>query len=112
MYEKGAYKEPNSQEIYVCDFQPLTLKMKRKKRRKLLVGNLNGKAYSISRFPKKKTLPGRFYFFRRKRDDWKFLKHLLTTHWRPRGQAYFRDIVIDHFCCSWIVMYRKTVLGS
>ena len=25
-----------------------------------------------------------------------------------RGQASFRDAVIDHFWCPWIVMYRKT----
>ena len=27
-----------------------------------------------------------------------------------KGQAYFRDAVIDHFWCPWIVMYWKTVL--
>ena len=26
------------------------------------------------------------------------------------GQAYFRDAVIDHFWCPWIVMYWKTVM--
>ena len=26
------------------------------------------------------------------------------------GQAYFRDAVIDHFWCPWIMMYWKTVL--
>ena len=34
----------------------------------------------------------------------------MTSSRGPGGQAYFRDAVIDHFWCPWIVMYWKTVL--
>ena len=35
----------------------------------------------------------------------------VTAEKRGEGQAYFRDAVIDHFWCPWIVMYWKTVLS-
>ena len=38
------------------------------------------------------------------------LKKNKAKSWIKKGQAYFRDAVIDHFWCSWIVMYWKTVL--